>query len=166
MKYLFFINALCFAFFATQAQTLDRQVIASSGQYFENSNFNVQATIGETVIPTLTSGNVILTQGFQQPDSTVTVNVENTLVSLGFSLFPNPTATQFSLYLKSDKAITIVMQLFDLQGKEITQAKTVSFQNTFTEVFDIQQLAAGQYTLRLQDKTGKMLKSINVQKIK
>ncbi len=42
-------------------------VVAAAGNYFRNQNFSVSSTLGETVIETLQTGNVILTQGFQQP---------------------------------------------------------------------------------------------------
>jgi len=44
-------------------------VIATSGDYFENANASVSLTMGELVTETFSAGNVILTQGFQQPIS-------------------------------------------------------------------------------------------------
>lgn len=49
------------------AQSIDREVISSSGDYFEGPNSSVSWTLGEIATETLTDGNYILTQGFQQP---------------------------------------------------------------------------------------------------
>ncbi len=44
-----------------------QQVVANSGGYFETTAGSVSFTIGEPVIETFSGGDVILTQGFQQP---------------------------------------------------------------------------------------------------
>ena len=48
-------------------QTNAQQVIATSGGYYQNENISLSWTVGEPVIETFTAGDVILTQGFQQP---------------------------------------------------------------------------------------------------
>ncbi len=62
---------LTIVFFATiilcHSQTIDRDVVASSGDYFEGPNSSISWTLGEIATETLTDGNFILTQGFQQP---------------------------------------------------------------------------------------------------
>ena len=59
---LFFINTVLIF-----AQSIDREVISTSGDYFEGPNSSVSWTLGEIATETLTDGNIILTQGFQQP---------------------------------------------------------------------------------------------------
>jgi len=49
------------------AQSIDREVLSSSGDSFEGPNSSVSWTLGEIVTETLTDGNTIITQGFQQP---------------------------------------------------------------------------------------------------
>ncbi|NOX48048.1 MAG: hypothetical protein GXO89_13825 [Chlorobi bacterium] len=51
----------------SNAQSIDRQVLSSSGDYFEGPNSSISWTVGEIATETLTNGNYILTQGFQQP---------------------------------------------------------------------------------------------------
>jgi gliding motility-associated-like protein len=69
MKKLFGIIYL-FLSLISAAQTLTPQVINSAGQFYPAGVNGVYLTdnIGETVIPTLTSGSVMITQGFLQPD--------------------------------------------------------------------------------------------------
>lgn len=54
------------------AQTLDQQVIATAGNYSEAGGVSVSWTLGECVIATFESDDIILTQGFQQPLMTFT----------------------------------------------------------------------------------------------
>jgi len=49
------------------AQTLERQVISSSGGEYSNINLNLNFTVGEAVTETFGNTSLILTQGFQQP---------------------------------------------------------------------------------------------------
>ncbi len=44
-----------------------QQVVATAGDYFENDNLSISWTLGETIIATFESENIVLTQGFQQP---------------------------------------------------------------------------------------------------
>ncbi len=78
---------LTIVFFATtllcQPQTIDSQVVSSSGDYFEGPNSSISWTLGEIATETLTDGNFILTQGFQQPFGIVIHGIDlNVLVYL------------------------------------------------------------------------------------
>ena len=53
--------------FAVTAQSLSPEVIASSGDYYENANASLSWTLGEISTETYSAGGNILTQGFQQP---------------------------------------------------------------------------------------------------
>lgn len=49
------------------AQSVSPEVVSSAGDYYENGNVSLSWTLGEIATETYTNGNVILTQGFQQP---------------------------------------------------------------------------------------------------
>ncbi|MBC8488731.1 MAG: hypothetical protein H8D45_22130 [Bacteroidetes bacterium] len=55
--------------FAVAAQSLSPEVIASSGDYYENANASLSWTLGEIATETYSNASNILTQGFQQPVS-------------------------------------------------------------------------------------------------
>ncbi len=59
-------------------QSIERSVVGSSGDYFEGTNISLSWTLGEIATETYTSGNTIITQGFQQPDITVRIYVDLT----------------------------------------------------------------------------------------
>ena len=58
---LFAITILCYS------QSIERDVVAGSGDYFEGANASLSWTLGEIATETFSAGNIILTQGFQQP---------------------------------------------------------------------------------------------------
>ena len=65
MKYFFSATISLFIFIG---QLKSQQVVAASGGYYSNLQGSLSITVGEPVIQTTSSINLILTQGFQQPE--------------------------------------------------------------------------------------------------
>lgn len=72
MKKVFTIFLIGWLIVNVNAQTIDLQVISSSGNYSEAGGISLSWTLGEPVIATFENGGLILTQGFQQPLFTFT----------------------------------------------------------------------------------------------
>lgn len=62
--------------FLISAQSVSPEVISSAGDYYENVNGSLSWTLGEIATETYTAGNIILTQGFQQPISVAIAGIE------------------------------------------------------------------------------------------
>jgi len=60
------------------SQSIERDIVASSGDYFEGAGISLSWTLGEVATETYANGNTILTQGFQQPDITLRIYVDLT----------------------------------------------------------------------------------------
>lgn len=58
------------------SQSIERNVVGSSGDYFEGDDISLSWTLGEIATETFISGDNILTQGFQQPSITLRIYVE------------------------------------------------------------------------------------------
>jgi len=58
------------------AQSIERDVVASSGDFFEGTNISLSWTIGEIATETYDNGSNILTQGFQQPDIQLRIYID------------------------------------------------------------------------------------------
>jgi len=58
------------------SQSIEREVVASSGDYYEGANISLSWTLGEIVVETYDNGTNILTQGFQQPGITLRIYVD------------------------------------------------------------------------------------------
>jgi hypothetical protein len=72
-KKLYFLSLLIGM--SLQAQSIERQVIGSSGTSFSNASVQLDFTVGELVVSTLTDGSTILTQGFHQTNLLVAIKV-------------------------------------------------------------------------------------------
>jgi hypothetical protein len=84
-----FLMLFCFISIAQtlSAQTISRSVIPTNGGHYADSNLQVSYTIGEPITHTLSNGNIILTQGFQQPDSLVSITLHLTCFIQGYYLW-------------------------------------------------------------------------------
>jgi hypothetical protein len=100
MRHIISLVALVLLSLAGHAQImLEPSVLASGGNYAETESMSISWTLGELATTTLTGGDMILTQGFQQPSDFGTgINTEE--LNWGITAYPNPVAT--TLYVKFD----------------------------------------------------------------
>ena len=68
MKKLLLLFIAFFVLGYSNAQSLDRIVIGSMGDYFWSPTVSVEWTIGEVMSETYSTSNIFLTQGFHQPN--------------------------------------------------------------------------------------------------
>jgi gliding motility-associated-like protein len=73
--FFFFITALVHS----QVGSFTPTVIGTSGGTATGAGFSLFYSIGETVVPTASSGNLILTQGFEQPSSSAILGLHFTI---------------------------------------------------------------------------------------
>lgn len=70
---------LCFCF--SQAQSIERHVIGTSGSTLSNGTVSLDFTVGEVAVTTITNGTTTLNQGFHQPNIVLGIKV-NTIAFL------------------------------------------------------------------------------------
>ncbi len=86
----------CFAITATfWAQTIERQVVSTSGGSISNGGVTLDFTVGELVVSEITNGANTLSQGFQQGDILLSLTIDPNVFLLGASL--NPTIGEENL---------------------------------------------------------------------
>ncbi|MGH1386941.1 hemagglutinin protein [Kordia sp.] len=66
MRHYFLFLGIIFISFFSQAQSVERQVVASVGETVANGTTTLDFTVGELAVTTITDGNSTLTQGFHQ----------------------------------------------------------------------------------------------------
>jgi hypothetical protein len=138
MKYVIAVLVFGYASRITHAQTLTNQLVANSGNTYSSSALNVDQTIGESVITTIQSGNLIITQGFHQPNL-FSVGVEEMEATL-LTLWPNP--ARESVTISGSKQPIERVEIFDAVGKWVV---THAQKNTF----NLALLAPGSYVVRV-----------------
>ena len=112
MNYFFIFCFSCISI-AAFSQTIERQLIGSTGFSVQLSTAGVDCTVGEPLIAFSTSADNILSQGFLQPDMDGIISVEQ-FESAIISLYPNPTRSQF--FIETNEVIT-QLEMFDASGR-------------------------------------------------
>ena len=83
MKKAFLHTYFTLIFIVCFSQSNESEVIATSGEYFEGAGISISWTLGETINETFSNENIILTQGFQQKNSSQT-EIQEYLFSEGY----------------------------------------------------------------------------------
>lgn len=110
---------------------------------------------GELYIASFSNGGIYRLVG-------ETVSTENVIESLkDVQVYPNPTTGITQVSLRSDRLITIEMQLIDMAGKVVTR-KTISINGTHNEEFDMSNFHSGTYILQISNEEGLLSKQLVV----
>jgi len=117
-KYATFILIAFFAIAGLKAQlTLAPTVLASAGGYSESGNISLSWTLGELAVTSLSGGDLILTQGFQQPYSLGTGISGPTTMLLDIIAFPNPVERELYLKFNIEDPGDFVIEITDVSGR-------------------------------------------------
>ena len=128
--------------FSVKSQSIERQVIASTGNFAQNTEGSLAFTVGEPTIVLGSSATNFLTQGFQQPVAIIRTGIVVVASKnpCEFSISPNP--THGVLNFQSSSNIQTSFEVFDLVGKSFGKYKTSN------GLIDVVNLSAGTYLLR------------------
>lgn len=108
----------------TQAQ----ESINTTGGNATGSGGNVSYSIGQVVYTTNTGSNGSVAQGVQQPYEILTVGLNENEPKISLSVFPNPVADNLILQVNELEQSTLIFQLCDAQGKQISKGQVTSKQ--------------------------------------
>jgi hypothetical protein len=85
-KFLLFMALIMTQWSFVNSQTISRKSISNSGGTMTGGGFMITFNIGETVIPTLSAGGTIITEGFEQPHEQIQMGILPTTACAGSSL--------------------------------------------------------------------------------
>lgn len=128
-----------------------QQVTNLAGFDLSISDFILTSSIGEPAIITLQTSDVILTQGFLQPELLPCEELE-------FDYYPNPVRSEITITAKGCDLQISHMDLYDTFGRYITTAKPDK-----SNVVQLGDLSAGMFFMKVflnnyQTKTIKIIK--------
>jgi hypothetical protein len=141
MKTIFFIIAITYC-----SGLLSQQVVTTAGSTLSNSSGGISYTIGEGISETLSTGDITLTQGYQQSNIFVSLVSELKDAGLSVIIYPNPTRGDLKLNINDYTMPGLQYLLLDSNGKLLTQKKIESY---LTEV-SMSQLRSGVYFIKIQ----------------
>ena len=119
-KRFFFVLATVFLTVCSYAQiTLEPSVLATAGNYAETETMSISWTLGELATTTLAGGDMILTQGFQQPfDFGTGINSEE--VNWGIIAYPNPVSDVLFVKFDIDRTKEFLIEIQDVTGRVLS----------------------------------------------
>ncbi|MDX1941693.1 MAG: hypothetical protein SFU99_14130 [Saprospiraceae bacterium] len=131
------------------SQTLSPWVIAAAGCPIQTDNYRMVGTLGEPIVGTVRNGDFILTQGFHQPDFTVTSVKHPFPENVKIQVFPNPTSAVFTLKITAPETQELLLTLFSIEGKKLW-TKQVNAQDLL-ETYDLRHQSPRLYVLHIQN---------------
>jgi hypothetical protein len=134
MKYLIFFLFPISVF----GQSISQAVINTTGGFGETASFSLTYSVGEVAVTTEAANNIIITQGFLQPNDN-TVNTQ-TQTLLKFNIYPNPTHNQISF--EGDLHLISKVLVVNSLGQRILTITNIS------EPVDLSNLSQGIYILK------------------
>ena len=143
---------------ATMAQSLDNEIISAGGHFGNNAGGTLSATLGESFTNTLTSQNLMLTQGFQQPMFVITGITTVGDQKLKVRVYPNPTSDY--LYITSDEE-GLSFSILDLAGTEMAVGKLSLSENFIS----LNQYSVGVFFVKVYSESKHFTKTFKVSKL-
>jgi hypothetical protein len=137
---------------STAQPSLERSVVASAGgSWYDGSGFELDYTIGEVAVLTISDATNYLTQGFQQPFSNHIVFIDQSATQdLNIFVYPNPATDHFNIRIENATGLEINCQITDILGQLIMQRNGIEGNDKSVLVnFDISLLATGNYFIRV-----------------
>ena len=139
---------------------LERNLLASAGNQVQLPSIRIEQSIGDLMVASSSTSDLVLTQGFQQTyDFSTTVSETATGELL---VYPNPTCDRVTIQWAGSATGTADVQLYDLLGK-IMWSGRVPLSEQF-EV-DLSDRAAGIYSLRVNPESSTAV-VVRVQKVR
>ena len=141
------LNVIALIFFGfpvlAHSQSIERQVVASTGNFVQNTEGSLSFTIGEPTVVLGNSANSFVLQGFQQPHLIISTGIiiVNNQNPCQFALFPNPSHETLN-YQSSTASATF--EIYDLMGKNYGKFSATN------GAIDVEMLSAGTYFLRME----------------
>lgn len=156
---LFLIAWLCI--WKLDAQTLYPEVYSSFGGFAQNNSGMITFTAGEPLFETVSSGNNILTQGFNQT-MMVTYAATGVLLipDLKLTAYPNPTVDMVNVMVDNPSAYSLSLSVSDIKGNLLYRETHIS---TNTQI-DLRTFATGVYILAVTY-NNQVIKTFKIQKI-
>ncbi len=146
-KYWLIAILMAIAWMPAKAQiVLVRQVTAAAGGSAAAGNFSFDYTIGEPVITTISAGDILLSQGFNQPE-VLPLLPQGSNPVMDFILFPNPAVSTVKIQFNLLTDASVVFLIVNTAGQVIYQDIKMYGAGKITIPTPVDKLAAGIYTV-------------------
>lgn len=135
-----------------------QESIHSSGGDATGSGGSVAYSLGQVVYTTNDSTSGAVSQGVQQAYEIYTVGINATELNMSLTVFPNPTVNDLILQISDYNYEKLVYQLFDMQGKQLSQGHVTTQQT----LLNMKGLASATYILNVVYQENKNYQSFKI----
>jgi hypothetical protein len=132
-----------------------QEVISTQEDSYSNGTNQIEFTIGETVVETVSDGTNTLTQGFHQTQLAITSLVDLD-INFSVNIFPNPISEYLNLGVETYEELSF--HLFELTGKLLNEALITTKETTV----NLSQSPKGTYLLTLKHQGSKKIKTYKI----
>jgi hypothetical protein len=150
MKFRIFFLVCAFLIVPFQgvfSQSIQNEVVASSGDSYYFENFEISWTVGESIIESYQSGDILVSQGFHQPIDGFVGVPEQDKPDFQVSVFPNPTKRYILVELAGSSELeNFKLILCDMMGKELLYR--IYYQDTQNRI-DLAEFSQGIFVLKI-----------------
>jgi len=138
--------------------SLSPQVYSTAGTVFQNSQFHITYTVGEmSCVSTVSSGNSILTQGFNQPDKFTVATIQSTFSPWMWSVYPNPADQELVIRFNAPFEKKLSLKIVDALGRLILPEDTFTHTGAeWIKSLDVSAFASGLYFVQLTSAGGEI----------
>lgn len=144
MRISMIIAFFCFCH-GISSQGVLPEILASSGDVFDNGNISLQWTLGEIIVGQKSTTQLQLDEGFQQFFETdMSTAVSNLTLDASVELFPNPAIDKLTLLIGSDKSYRYT--IINLDGKRLVNGLVSK-----EKILEISTLPAGGYLIEIRN---------------
>jgi len=127
------------------SQELIREVVASSGSEATVGYSIFQYTLGEPIIATVGGGNLLLTQGFQQPEVAGPIKAPEAPFVSDLIVYPNPASDQVNLEFDLMQDGRVVFMLVNNAGQVVFEKTAQMLAGRLTHTLSLGSYASGLY---------------------
>jgi len=139
------------------SQSINRQIVSSSGGSYSLSKGNISFTVGETFVANYTRWN----EGFNQGNINFITGTLKASPESNIKIFPNPVNSKVTISTIQNEVAEIYC--YDLEGHLVFKQNNSSFENEFD--IDLSEIKPGYYILKIFDRSKSIIASQNFIKL-
>jgi len=145
------------------AQNSNSEIVSSAGETYQGNSMQIDWTLGELGITTIKDLTNQITQGFHQPNYTIT-SVNELPREIGdINIYPNPTPDRIEIKIDFEQYHNVKIQLIDLYGRLIWSKERNG--NQLEQIMDATRLQNGNYLLKFLIDGNQYSQTFKIQKL-
>lgn len=164
-KIIFILTIIIYSNISFAQISTERQVFGTTGNLTNTGAIIASSNVGETVISTFSQSTLIVTQGFEQPDTMMIIGINSLDDSIvNISAYPNPITNQVILAFSLNQEMEIGIDIYNELGQQMRNHLQLNIQDNYSQEINFADFALGNYIIIVKSNDGKLYRSFKVQK--